>query len=249
MALGHAADRLPHASRVRRQPRREFEARLNGATYRTSPGRGGIKRRSSHARGERGRARGDGPPRLEALAAEGVTTVEIKSGYGLATEAECRQLRARGAWRRTSASTSAPRCSPPTRCPSSSTGARRLHRPRVSRNHSRGRRARGRGRRVPRDDRFTRRRPGASLSRRGARVTGEAPRRPASTRAAPRSPPNSARCRQTIRIHGDAGSPRWPGPGRSRCCSRAPFICAREAIAADRRTARGRRAHGRRQRL
>ncbi|HKH33010.1 MAG TPA: imidazolonepropionase [Beijerinckiaceae bacterium] len=33
-------------------------------------------------------------PRLEALMAEGVTTVEIKSGYGLETEAELRQLRA-----------------------------------------------------------------------------------------------------------------------------------------------------------
>ena len=33
-------------------------------------------------------------PRLDALIAEGVTTVEIKSGYGLETEAELRQLRA-----------------------------------------------------------------------------------------------------------------------------------------------------------
>jgi imidazolonepropionase len=32
-------------------------------------------------------------PRLAALAAEGVTTVEVKSGYGLATAAELRQLR------------------------------------------------------------------------------------------------------------------------------------------------------------
>lgn len=33
-------------------------------------------------------------PRLDALLAEGVTTVEVKSGYGLDTEAELRQLRA-----------------------------------------------------------------------------------------------------------------------------------------------------------
>lgn len=32
--------------------------------------------------------------RLDAMLAEGVTTVEIKSGYGLELEAECRQLRA-----------------------------------------------------------------------------------------------------------------------------------------------------------
>jgi imidazolonepropionase len=33
-------------------------------------------------------------PRLDALIAEGVTTIEVKSGYGLETEAELRQLRA-----------------------------------------------------------------------------------------------------------------------------------------------------------
>ena len=33
-------------------------------------------------------------PRLDALIAEGVTTIEIKSGYGLELETEARQLRA-----------------------------------------------------------------------------------------------------------------------------------------------------------
>ena len=39
--------------------------------------------REGDARGERGRARRQALPRLDALIAEGVTTVEIKSGYGL----------------------------------------------------------------------------------------------------------------------------------------------------------------------
>jgi len=38
----------------------------------------------------------DALPRLDALLAEGVTTVEIKSGYGLETETELRMLRAAG---------------------------------------------------------------------------------------------------------------------------------------------------------
>ena len=39
-------------------------------------------------------------PRLDALIAEGVTTIEIKSGYGLELDTERRQLQARAPARR-----------------------------------------------------------------------------------------------------------------------------------------------------
>jgi len=74
----------------------EFEARLTGATYADiAQAGGGIK-----ATVEATRAASDeelvaaSRPRLAALAGEGVTTVEIKSGYGLDTVHECRQLHA-----------------------------------------------------------------------------------------------------------------------------------------------------------
>jgi len=72
----------------------EFEARLNGATYTDiAQAGGGI---NATVRATRA-ATGDdliaqSRPRLAALAAEGVTTVEIKSGYGLDTGSECKQL-------------------------------------------------------------------------------------------------------------------------------------------------------------
>ena len=72
----------------------EFEARQNGATYADIARAGGGINATVRAT----RAAGDDDlvaasrGRLEALAAEGVTTVEIKSGYGLDTVNECRQL-------------------------------------------------------------------------------------------------------------------------------------------------------------
>jgi imidazolonepropionase len=74
----------------------EFEARLNGATYaEIAEAGGGIKatvRATREATDDLLVAQSR--PRLAALAAEGVTTVEIKSGYGLDTVNELRQLRA-----------------------------------------------------------------------------------------------------------------------------------------------------------
>ncbi len=74
----------------------EFAARLDGATYADiAQAGGGIKATVGATR-----AASDDElvaasrPRLFALAGEGVTTVEIKSGYGLDTANECRQLRA-----------------------------------------------------------------------------------------------------------------------------------------------------------
>ena len=74
----------------------EFEARLHGATYADIAKAGGGINATVLAT----RAASDDElvaasrPRLAALAAEGVSTVEIKSGYGLDTANECRQLRA-----------------------------------------------------------------------------------------------------------------------------------------------------------
>jgi imidazolonepropionase len=74
----------------------EFELRLSGATYEEIARAGGGILSTV-------RATRDAPeaalvaasiPRLDALLAEGMTTVEIKSGYGLDREAELRQLRA-----------------------------------------------------------------------------------------------------------------------------------------------------------
>jgi imidazolonepropionase len=73
----------------------EFERRLTGATYADIAREGGGINATVRAT----RAADDAAlttqslPRLQSLAAEGVTTVEIKSGYGLATEHEMKQLR------------------------------------------------------------------------------------------------------------------------------------------------------------
>ena len=75
---------------------REFEQRLNGATYeQIARAGGGILStvRATRALDEEGLVAA-ALPRLDALLAEGVTTVEIKSGYGLETATELRQLRA-----------------------------------------------------------------------------------------------------------------------------------------------------------
>ena len=74
----------------------EFEARLNGATYaEIAMAGGGIKStvKATRAASEEALVAAS-RSRLAALADEGVTTVEIKSGYGLDTATECRQLRA-----------------------------------------------------------------------------------------------------------------------------------------------------------
>ena len=77
----------------------EFEARLNGASYEDIAKRGGGIMSTVHAT----RAASEDAllqaslPRVRALLAEGVTTLEIKSGYGLDTGTERKMLRvARG---------------------------------------------------------------------------------------------------------------------------------------------------------
>ena len=74
---------------------REFEMRLQGATYEEIARAGGgilSTMAATRAASESLLAHESGT-RLDALIAEGVTTVEIKSGYGLALESELKCLR------------------------------------------------------------------------------------------------------------------------------------------------------------
>jgi imidazolonepropionase len=73
----------------------EFEARLNGATYEDiARAGGGIMStvRATRAASEEELLR-QSMPRVRSLLAEGVTTIEIKSGYGLTLESEANMLR------------------------------------------------------------------------------------------------------------------------------------------------------------
>ncbi|MEQ1494718.1 MAG: imidazolonepropionase [Novosphingobium sp.] len=74
----------------------EFEMRLNGASYAEIAIAGGGIVSTMHA--TRSASENElvrsALPRLDALIAEGVTTVEVKSGYGLDAESEIRMLRA-----------------------------------------------------------------------------------------------------------------------------------------------------------
>ena len=74
----------------------EFEARLGGATYEEIALAGGGIRSSVAATREASEAEliRRGRRRLENFVAEGVTTIEIKSGYGLDLETELKMLRA-----------------------------------------------------------------------------------------------------------------------------------------------------------
>ena len=74
----------------------EFELRLAGASYEEIARAGGgivstVKATRTASEDE---LVADSLPRLDALIAEGVTTIEIKSGYGLDRENETKQLRA-----------------------------------------------------------------------------------------------------------------------------------------------------------
>ncbi|MFQ5348599.1 MAG: imidazolonepropionase [Rhodothalassiaceae bacterium] len=77
---------------------REFALRLKGADYEEIARAGGGIRATVEATRQASEDElvAASLPRLDALRAEGVTTVEIKSGYGLALDSECRMLRAAG---------------------------------------------------------------------------------------------------------------------------------------------------------
>src|SRR4029078_113220 len=74
----------------------EFEQRLNGVSYEAIARAGGGILSTVNATRAASEAEllAAALPRLDALLAEGVTTLEIKSGYGLALEHERKQLRA-----------------------------------------------------------------------------------------------------------------------------------------------------------
>ena len=74
---------------------REFEMRLEGASYADIARAGGgivstVKATRAASEEE---LLADALPRVDALLAEGISTIEIKSGYGLDIDTECRMLR------------------------------------------------------------------------------------------------------------------------------------------------------------
>ena len=75
---------------------REFELRLQGASYEEVALAGGgiVSTVTATRSADQASLVASALPRLDALIAEGVTTVEVKSGYGLDMETELRMLRA-----------------------------------------------------------------------------------------------------------------------------------------------------------
>ena len=74
----------------------EFELRLAGASYEEIARAGGgiVSTVKATRAASEDQLVAQSLPRLDALIAEGVTTIEIKSGYGLDRENETKQLRA-----------------------------------------------------------------------------------------------------------------------------------------------------------
>ena len=74
----------------------EFEMRLNGATYEEVARAGGgiISTVSATREASENELLDSALPRVDALLAEGVSCIEVKSGYGLDVETELRMLRA-----------------------------------------------------------------------------------------------------------------------------------------------------------
>lgn len=87
----------PHTHLVHGGDRaREFELRLAGASYEEIARAGGgiVSTMAATRAASEDELVAQALPRLDALIAEGVTTVEVKSGYGLSTEHELKSLRA-----------------------------------------------------------------------------------------------------------------------------------------------------------
>lgn len=74
----------------------EFELRLAGASYEEIARAGGgiVSTMTATRAASEGELVAGALPRLDALLAEGVTTIEVKSGYGLSLDAELKSLRA-----------------------------------------------------------------------------------------------------------------------------------------------------------
>ena len=238
-ALAHArARRLPHPPRLRRQPRRRIRGAAEGAHvrgHRARPAAASWRPCARRARRSSDELVAQSRPRLAALAAEGVTTVEIKSGYGLDTANERKMLAGGAPARRgASASTCARRSSPRMRVPPEYAGRAddyvdlvcREMIPAAARDGSRRRR-----RCVLRDHRLHARADAARVRRRRARMDCRSSCTPTSSpiRAARRWPRNSARCRPIIsNTRARRAWRRWRARARSRCCCPARFYVLRE---------------------
>lgn len=74
----------------------EFEQRLNGASYEEIARAGGgiVSTMQATRAASEDALVAETLPRIDQLIAEGVTTIEVKSGYGLTTDSELRMLRA-----------------------------------------------------------------------------------------------------------------------------------------------------------
>ncbi|HLA69867.1 MAG TPA: imidazolonepropionase [Steroidobacteraceae bacterium] len=74
----------------------EFEQRLNGVSYEAIARSGGgiLATVTATRAASEAQLLAEALPRLDALLAEGLTTIEVKSGYGLSLDHERRQLRA-----------------------------------------------------------------------------------------------------------------------------------------------------------
>ena len=183
---------------------REFELRLEGASYEEIARAGGgiLSTVTATRAASVDELVESALPRLDHLLAEGVTTIEIKSGYGLELDAEVRMLQAArrlGAERDVEVQTSllAAHAVPPEHKGDPDAYVRAHHRP----DHP-GRAQGGpgrRGRRVLRGHRFLTRRRSAACSRRPRPSTCRSSCTPSSspTSRAPCSPPSSTRCRPT----------------------------------------------------
>ena len=179
--------------------------------------------------------------RLDALIAEGVTTVEVKSGYGLDLAAERKSLARRAAPRRAPAGRG-PRDAPRRACAAAGICRRSRGLCRQGRRTRRSRRSPAKGL-VDAVDAFCERiaftpaESRARVRRRAAAWTaGQAARRPiVELAAARRSRPSSARCRPIIsNIPTKRASRRWrrrrrrgPAAGRLLCPARAAGAAGR----------------------
>jgi imidazolonepropionase len=105
---------------------REFELRLAGASYEQIARAGGgiVSTMAATRAAAEDELVAQALPRLDALIGEGVTTVEIKSGYGLALEHELKSLRAARRW----ANCGPCGLRPPSWAPRPATGIRRRSR-------------------------------------------------------------------------------------------------------------------------
>ena len=172
-------------------------------------------------------------PRLKALMAGGVTTVEIKSGYGLDIETELKMLRAAEALGESETvrveRTLAGAARLAARIPRAARGVCRAG----DREHAaRGRRsgAGDRGRRLLRGDRLHPRRGPRPVRGGGATTASGSSSTPSSSAicAAPSSRRIMARSPPTIsNMSTRTASRRWRGPGWSRCCCPAPSMRSR----------------------